>query len=84
MPADGTGSADVSGLLLSLLSVVHVKAQAALAADAAEVRSEASVTASSDADEKMKDALSEAEDVVSFAASRACVVLQVHCAWLIF
>ena len=47
------------------------------AADAAEVRSSASITASSDANMKMEAALSAAEDVPTFAARRALNILQV-------
>ena len=54
-----------------------MKAQAALAADTAEGRKEASVTASSDASKKMEEASKEAEDIVPFAACRARVVMQV-------
>ena len=54
------------------------------AADAAEVRSSASITASSDANMKMEAALSAAGDVPTFAARRALNILQVWSIWSVW
>jgi hypothetical protein len=76
IPGAGSGSADISRYMLSLLKVVHIKARAALAVHASDGRATASIDASEDADNTMQRASEVASDIKTFAAAKARIMLQ--------